>query len=218
MRRQIIKKMGSLLIACLLVTGIASVGTSYAATAEVGALEASNDTEYSIEEMLIYAIEDEYLAMAEYEVIMDTFGTQKPFSNIIKAEATHISLLEPLFEKYNVQVPDKDWKSLVTVPESVEAALAIGVDAEVKNIAMYESFLKEDLPEDVKDVFELFLKSSERHLSAFQRWVDGNPNGSMNCNGSGRNGMNGGNGNRSGQNRRGNRNSNQGTCLLDNTL
>lgn len=218
MRRQIIKKTGSLLIACLLVTGIASVGTSYAATTEVEALGAANDTEYSIEEMLIYAIEDEYMAKAEYEGIMETFGTQKPFSNIIKAEATHISLLEPLFEKYNVQVPNKDWKSLITVPQSLEAALEIGVDAEEKNIDMYESFLKEDLPEDVKDVFELFLKSSERHLSAFQRWVDGNPTGSMNCNGSGRNGMNRGNGNQSGQNRRGNRNSNLGTCLIDNNL
>jgi hypothetical protein len=120
MRKQIIKMTGSLLIVGLLVTGIATGVTTYAATSEVGAAGATNETEYSLDEMLIYAIEDEYLAQAEYDVIMDTFGVQKPFSNIMKAEATHISLLEPLFEKYDAKMPVKDWESLVTVPESME--------------------------------------------------------------------------------------------------
>jgi hypothetical protein len=210
MRKQIIKMTGSLLIVGLLVTGIATGVTTYAATSEVGALGASNDTEYSIDEMLIYAIEDEYLAQAEYEVIMDTFGVQKPFSNIMKAEATHISLLEPLFEKYNAKMPVKDWKSLVTVPESMEAALTIGVDAEEKNIAMYEKFLKEDLPDDVKDVFERLKNASERHLSAFQKQMDG----SINCNDCGINRQNRKTCNAFGQNGKGNRNSNQENCIL----
>ncbi|MDF2950417.1 MAG: uncharacterized protein K0R07_2470, partial [Sedimentibacter sp.] len=122
------------------------------------------------------------LAQAEYEVIMDTFGVQKPFSNIIKAEATHISLLEPLFEKYNAKMPVKDWKSLVTVPETIEAAFAIGVEAEEKNIAMYEKFLKEDLPDDVKDVFEKLMNASKRHLSAYQNQIDRISAGSINYN------------------------------------
>jgi hypothetical protein len=214
MRRQIIKKAGSLLIAGLLVTGITTGVTAYAATSDTGAAGASNDTEYTLEEMLVYAIEDEYLAQAEYDAIMDTYGTQKPFSNIIKAEATHISLLEPLFEEYNAEIPIKDWESLVLVPESIETAYAIGVDAEEKNIAMYESFLKENLPEDVRDVFEKLMNASEKHLAAFQRQVVGNGSGISGGNGSGNNGQRGRNGNAVGGNGKGNRCTSQESCIL----
>ena len=164
---------GGLLAAGLLVTGLTTGATVYAANTDTGAAGASVDNEYSLEEMLVYAMEDEYLAQAEYDVIMDTYGVQKPFSNIIKAEATHISLLEPLFEEYDVSVPEKDWESLVVVPETLDAAYAIGVDAEEKNIAMYESFLKENLPDDVREAFEALMNASEKHLAAFQRQVDG---------------------------------------------
>ena len=36
--------------------------------------------------MLTYAIQDEYLAHAEYDYILKNFGDQRPASNIIKAE------------------------------------------------------------------------------------------------------------------------------------
>ena len=219
MKRQIRKMTGRLLAAGLLVTGLTTGVTAYAANTDIGAAGASVDNEYSLEEMLVYAIEDEYLAQAEYDVIMDTYGIQKPFSNIIKAEATHISLLEPLFEEYDVSVPEKDWESLVVVPETLDAAYAIGVDAEEKNIAMYESFLKENLPDDVREVFEALMNASEKHLAAFQRQVDGVTGGSGNGNGNGNgsgagiqtgkgNGGTGGNGN-------GNRNASQNNCILE---
>ena len=173
MRKQIRTITGKLLVAGLLVTGLTTGASVYAANAGIGAVGASADTKYSLEEMLVYAIEDEYLAQAEYDVIMDTYGTKKPFSNIIKAEATHISLLEPLFEEYDVKVPVKDWESLVAVPESLDAAYEIGVEAEEKNIAMYESFLEENLPDNVREVFEDLMNASKKHLAAFQRQVDG---------------------------------------------
>ena len=173
MRKQIRTITGKLLVAGLLVTGLTTGASVYAANGGIGAVGASADTKYSLEEMLVYAIEDEYLAQAEYDVIMDTYGTKKPFSNIIKAEATHISLLEPLFEEYDVKVPVKDWESLVAVPESLDAAYEIGVEAEEKNIAMYESFLKENLPDNVREVFEDLMNASKKHLAAFQRQVDG---------------------------------------------
>ena len=212
---------GGLLAAGLLVAGLATGATVYAANTDIGAAGASVDTEYSLEEMLVYAIEDEYLAQAEYDVIMDTYGVQKPFSNIIKAEATHISLLEPLFEEYGVTIPEKDWESLVVVPETVDAAYAIGVDAEEKNIAMYERFLKENLPDNVKEVFEELMNASEKHLTAFQRQVDKISGGSENRLGNGTgtgsqkgkgNSCVGGNGG-VGENRQGNTNTSQESCM-----
>ena len=218
MKKQIRKMTGGLLVAGLLVAGVKTGASVYAANTDTGALGASMDNDYSLEEMLVYAIEDEYLAQAEYDVIMDSYGVQKPFSNIVKAEATHISLLEPLFEEYNVSIPEKDWESLVVVPETLDAAYSIGVDAEEKNIAMYESFLKENLPDDVREVFEVLMKSSEKHLVAFQRQVDGvagsRGNGKENRNGLGTgtqtgkgNGLKDGNGNR-------NRSTSQNNCIL----
>lgn len=219
MRKQIRKITGKLLVAGLLVTGLTTGATVYAANTGTGAAGASSDTEYSLEEMLVYAIEDEYLAQAEYDVIMDTYGIQKPFSNIIKAEATHISLLEPLFEEYDVSVPVKDWESLVVVPESLDAAYAIGVEAEEKNIAMYESFLKENLPDDVREVFEALMNASEKHLAAFQRQVDGVTGGSGNGAGNGNSTGNGsqtgkGNGG-TGGNGQGNRSTSQENCIVE---
>jgi len=208
MRKQIKKMAGSLLTAGLLVVGLTTGTTAYAANTDTGAAGALSDSEYTLEEMLVYAIEDEYLAQAEYDAIMETYGVQKPFSNIIKAEATHITLLSPLFEEYSAVIPKKDWDSLVVVPESLKAAYETGVEAEEKNIAMYENFLKENLPDDVREVFEKLMNASKKHLAAFQRQVDGNVRGNGNKNGSGRtNNSVGGNG-------QGNRSSSQGTCIL----
>ena len=123
--------------------------------------------------MLTYAIQDEYMAQAEYNAIMDQYGVQKPFSNIIKSEAMHIDLLLPLLKANDVAVPKNDAANRVVVPESIEKSYTVGVEAEKKNIAMYESFLKGDLPDDVKAVFEKLLAASENHLAAFERAEDG---------------------------------------------
>lgn len=119
-----------------------------------GAEGAKQAEDYSLEEMLVYAIQDEYLARAEYELIMNEYGEERPFSNIIRAEEYHIQLLIPLFEKYNITVP-KDTSNLhIVLPAYIEAALQTGVEAEVANIEMYEKFLTMDLPEDIAEVLK----------------------------------------------------------------
>jgi hypothetical protein len=172
MKKHIKKLISQLLVAGLLVGGLTTVVTTYAANEGTGADGAVQDKEYTLEEMLTYAIEDEYLAQTKYNLIMETYGVQRPFSNIIKAEDHHISSLTPFFEKYDVSIPQKDWESLVTIPESLDAAYSSGVEAEQKNIEMYESFLKEELPDEVKIVFEELMNASTHHLEAFQRQAD----------------------------------------------
>ena len=55
-----------------------------------GAAAVSEGETYTIEEMLVYAIQDEYMAEASYLAIMEAFGTVKPFTSIAKAEGhTH---------------------------------------------------------------------------------------------------------------------------------
>jgi hypothetical protein len=134
-----------------------------------GAVGAKADGAYTLEEMLTYAIQDEYLARAEYEKLIEEFDVDRPFTNIIKAEETHIELLKPLFEAYDIPIPSDTSNDHLVIPSELEAVYEIGVQAEIDNIAMYESFLSEDLPDDVRSAFESLMAASESHLNAFQK-------------------------------------------------
>ncbi|WP_319467607.1 DUF2202 domain-containing protein [uncultured Trichococcus sp.] len=145
---------------------------------EYGAAAVSEGETYSVEEMLLYAIQDEYMAEASYDAIMEAYGTVKPFTNIAKAEGTHISLLLPLFETYGLEVPENEAVEYIELPASLAESFEEGVAGEIKNIAIYEQFLQnEELPDDVRSVFERLMAASENHLAAFERGVTGNPDG-----------------------------------------
>lgn len=134
-----------------------------------GAAGAKIDQNLTLEKMLTYAIQDEYLAQGEYDYIMKTFGTQRPFDNIITAEDRHIQLLTDLFKKYNFTLPQNAAKELVPHPKNIEESFTAGVNAEIGNIAMYETFLKQQLPDDVKAVFTELRDGSKNHLASFQK-------------------------------------------------
>ncbi|HKL41939.1 MAG TPA: DUF2202 domain-containing protein [Clostridia bacterium] len=166
------KRIWILILTMIAVLLIGTIGAL--ASDNYGALGAKQDEDYTLEEMLIYAIQDEYLARAEYELIMNEFGEQRPFSNIIRSEEYHIELLKPLFEKYNVSIPEDNSREYVVLPEDIKAALKTGVKAEVENIAMYEKFLEENIPDDIANVFEELKRGSENHLRAFENGLERN--------------------------------------------
>lgn len=122
----------------------------------------------TLEQMLYYAIEDEYNARAEYEKIIEKFGPVKPFTNIILPEERHIQALIPLYTSRGWAVPADESAAHVVVPDSIKQACEIGVQAEINNIAMYDHFLKQNLPSDVKKVFNNLKAASYNHLNAFQ--------------------------------------------------
>jgi hypothetical protein len=144
----------------------------FAADADFGALGAEGKTALSLEQTLTYAIQDEYLARAEYEAIMERYGNVRPFSNIIRAEEQHIEWLKQLFAEYGLKLPVDTSRSRVVLPADLKTALQTGVQAEVDNIAMYEAFLGKaaasPLPANVRDVFERLKSASENHLRAFR--------------------------------------------------
>jgi hypothetical protein len=99
---------------------------------------------------------------------MDKFGKIRPFNNIIRSEEQHIALLKPLFTDRGWDVPGDESAVQIEVPETSAAALQLGRQIEIDNIAMYEHFLRQpNLPEDVKLVFERLVSASKRHLQAF---------------------------------------------------
>jgi hypothetical protein len=143
----------------------ASDQTSY--EAQTVSLEVDENGLYSLEDMLVYAMLDEIHAKQTYEAMIEVYGEIRPFTKIMEAEQTHIDLLLPLFETYQIELPVSDY--VPVVPETIEEALAIGVEAEIANIALYEAFLSQELPEDVRAVFEQLVNASNHHLDAFSK-------------------------------------------------
>ena len=158
-------------IGSMIFVGISvSAASTYDEIEGYGVFSVEENQIYTVEDMLTFAIEDEYLAQATYLAIIDAYGQIKPFSKIVLAEQKHIDLLLPLFSFYSIEAPVNIAANLVVLPDSISSALATGVEAEKLNIAMYEIFLSQvDLPEDVKTVFEYLLAASENHLRAFSK-------------------------------------------------
>jgi hypothetical protein len=175
MKENIMKSKITLVIAGLLLLTAIAAGFSIAATSNpqtagiFGSQGAAKDTDLTLEKMLVYAVQDENLARAEYAAIMAKFGQKRPFSNIIKAEETHINLLKGLYDTRKMAIPQDTAATHVVVPATMALALEAGVQAEISNIAMYDLFLKKDLPDDVKSVFTRLRDASKNHLAAFKQ-------------------------------------------------
>jgi len=170
MKKNLIKGMvvAGLAVAAVMTYSLTSV--SAASVYDEYALETTYevDQEFTLEEMLNYAIQDEYMAQAEYQAIIATYGELRPFTNIVEAEQTHIDLLLPLFAAYGYTVPENTAANNVVIPDSITSALSTGIAAEEANIAMYQAFLGQDnLPDDVRLAFEYLVNASARHLQAF---------------------------------------------------
>jgi hypothetical protein len=134
-----------------------------------GAKAAKEDIKLSLERMLIYAIQDEYLAREEYELAIKALGDVKPFPNIINSEINHIDWLINLFTRYQYSIPEDKSTQYLHSPKDLVTALEYGVDAEIENINMYEKFLKEALPEDVIPVFSKLRDASKGHLFVLRK-------------------------------------------------
>jgi len=137
-----------------------------------GAIGALLDQDLSLADMLMYAVEDEYLAHGEYLEIIDLFGAERPYTNIARSEEMHLSFLKEVYASYDMPFPEDQSEAHLIVPENLLEAARTGVQAEIDNIAMYEKFMSYDLPENIYNVFDALKKGSDSHLLAFQKQVD----------------------------------------------
>lgn len=163
------KKLRILSAGALVIVMMVSTAYAFASDELIGAANVTNEGNYTIEEMLKYAIEDEYMAKAEYEAIIKDLQIQRPFSNIVRAEDMHIRLLVPLFEKYELDLPENQWSENIVIPSTISEAYKTGRVAEEKNIDMYSQFLTQELPSDVEYVFKALVAGSKKHLATFER-------------------------------------------------
>lgn len=125
------------------------------------------------------ALEDEYLARATYQKVIEAFGPVRPFVNIVEAEDRHAKALLALFAKFEIDPPQDTWPEHVTVPATLAEACRAGVEAEIENQSMYERLLKNiDEPEVLAVMQRLQQASQKRHLPAFQRCLERESTGS----------------------------------------
>jgi len=162
------KRLSTKITVLVVALSLAAALVSFADTADFGAKGAEGKTDLSVEQMLTYAIQDEYLARAEYELIIEEYGSIRPFTNIMAAEERHIEWVTESFDDYGYRLPKDTADMYVVLPKDLESSFETGVQAEIDNIAMYESFLQTDLPEDVRDLFERLQRASENHLRSFR--------------------------------------------------
>ena len=157
----------------LMLVMLAAVPALSVAEGVSGSAAVTQGQTYTLEQMLTYAMQDEYAAQAEYNAIMAAYGQNAPFSNIVQAEATHITLLNTLLDTYKIPVPVNTAADSTVVPATLEEAYATGVTAENANIAMYAAFLAQtDLPDDVRATFTALQNASQSHLNAFTQNAD----------------------------------------------
>ena len=150
--------------------------TAQGTLAVYGAAAARADSSLTIESMLTYAIQDEYLARAEYTAIMAKFGQSAPYANIKKAEDQHIAWLKDIFASLKLAAPGDDAGAYIQAPSTLRDAAQAGVQAEIDNIAMYERFLSQAVLRDLRygavaDLFARLRNASRNHLAAFQRQI-----------------------------------------------
>ncbi len=159
--------------ALMVTLSLAAAGAAGTLTA-YGNAAAKADESLTIEDMLLYAAQDEYFARAEYVAIMAKFGTARPFSNIKSAEENHLAWLKDAFAAYKLQFPRDEAANYVQVPSTLLDAYKAGVQAEIDNIAMYDKFLASPLIQgsqyaDLRTLFTNLKNGSVNHLNAFQR-------------------------------------------------
>lgn len=162
------KKVKKTAVLLLAITSLCMT-TYMSISAQYGASQVRENQTYTLAQILTYAIEDEYLANARYTLDIEKFGSRPPFARIAAAEKRHIGLLRPLLVKYNLPVPEDRGAQYVAVPASLTAAMKAGVEGEKNNVRMYDIFLKQQLPEDVRFSFTLLRSASENHLKTFER-------------------------------------------------
>jgi hypothetical protein len=124
----------------------------------------------AILEALDVTIDDEYHAETIYANVITDLDATIPFVNIVEAEERHSVSIARLYTNRGLPTPTNDWNS-GNVPHftSIREACAAGAQAEVQNIALYDTYLQLDLPADIQNVFTNNRRASaESHLPAFQ--------------------------------------------------
>lgn len=115
------------------------------------------------------AINEEYGALNTYQAAIAQFGNIYPFSQIARAEQQHVNVLARLFTRCGLAVPANPGLTSTPTWDAVAGACQTGVDAEIKDAALYDALKPLVDNADVLRVFvNLQAASLNNHLPAFE--------------------------------------------------
>lgn len=129
---------------------------------------------------------EEYLAHDVYALFFNTYGS-RIFGNILKSELRHTTAIQNLLIKYNIPDPEAQhiagvfanpdlqalYNTLVIMgSENLTKALEVGKAIEIKDIEDLDNFLNITQQEDLVFVLSNLKSGSERHLRAFNAWLE----------------------------------------------
>jgi hypothetical protein len=119
------------------------------------------------------ALDDEYKSYASYAQVIADFGPERPFVNIVEAEARHFSALLALFAGYGITPPKDRWRGHAPRFASLHAACVAAVQGETLNVAIYDRVLNSTTRPDILRVYSALREASlDRHLPAFRRCAE----------------------------------------------
>jgi len=138
-----------------------------------GAQEALEDSNISLAEALSYALEDKYLKQANFDYSIEKYGSIRPFVQIKIEDQHQMSMLLPLFKKYNIELPkDRARHYIKKNTGSLYQVFQIQIGRERNAIKMYKKFLSiREFPKDILDTFQEQLIVSQRHLESLEQNV-----------------------------------------------
>ncbi len=138
-----------------------------------GAQEALEDSNISLAEALSYALEDKYLKQANFDYSIEKYGSIRPFVQIKIEDQHQMSMLLPLFKKYNIMLPkDRARHYIKKDTGSLYQVFQIQIGRERNAIKMYKKFLSiREFPKDILDTFQEQLIVSQKHLESLEQNV-----------------------------------------------
>jgi hypothetical protein len=162
---------GLLLLGCGGTAAAIAGPSTPAPTPPVAAATPAPPAAQSLESILLADVQDEYRAEAIYARVLADFGDVRPFANVIWAERRHGAAVEALLTARGIALPARA-VTIDTAPRfaTFREACAGAYQAEVDNVALYDSQLGQDLPADVVAVLRANRDASlYNHMPAFAR-------------------------------------------------
>ncbi len=124
------------------------------------------------EAILLSVLEEEQTAQNLYSKAVQKFGTNRPFSMILRSEEQHVSSVKALFDKYGVAIPEYTANAKTNPQTKFVDTCKQAADLEKAYVTKLE---KEVLPKvkqysDINQVITNILSASKnRHIPAFER-------------------------------------------------
>jgi hypothetical protein len=165
------KKHKILLLICSSLMAVFLHSPPAAAINEVCTAKGAAETQSSTTQILCRAFQEECRSIALYGAYIRKFGDTRPLSGISSAKRAHGAVLKSLLLKYGWQIPENTLPKDIVVPDTLLEAYRSGLEREKETIEMYNTFLRYELPENIKTIFSVLRTSAANHQKAFERAI-----------------------------------------------